>query len=172
MNTTWARRWLASVVDKARAGKLPGVVEIIGSLDGVNVLYWAKWHSWKSRTYTGNGHKTWAHISCDRAAGNAVCDFFAGFDPLGVFVPISTTIIQAPAFPGRLVSVKVPRMRGSAILRWQARMKERGWRIKVDGVFGPESEGVLIKFQKEKKLKADGILGPKSWSAAWTTKVT
>lgn len=172
MNTTWARRWLAFVVDSAKAGKLPGVVEIIGSLDGVNVLYWAKWHNWVARAYTGAGHKTWAHISCDRAKADEVVDLFFGFSPAGTFVPVSLTTSVFPPFPGRLISVKTPRMRGSDVLRWQARMRERGWRIKVDGVFGPESEEKLRKFQAEKKLKVDGILGPKSWAAAWTAKVT
>lgn len=172
MSTPWARRWLAWFVDQCRAGKMPGVVEIIGSLDGVNVLYWAKWHNWVARAYTGSGHKTWAHISGDRAKGNTQTDFFAGFDRGAVFVPVSLPANYVPAFPGRLISLKTLRMRGTDVLRWQKRMHYRGWRIACDGVFGPQSAEMLVKFQKEKKLKTDGVLGPQSWAAAWTAKIT
>ncbi len=172
MNTTWARRWLAWLVDQCRAGKMRGVIEIIGSLDGVNVLYWAAWHDWKAKASTGSGHKTWAHISCDRAFGDRECDFFAAYDPLVAWQPVTLPVAYAPPFSGRLLSLKHPMMRGGDVLLWQKRMRTRGWRLSVDGVFGPQSRDVLVKFQKEKKLKADGILGPASWAAAWTAKIT
>jgi hypothetical protein len=172
MNTPWARRWLAWFVDQAKAGKMPGVVEIIGSLDGKTVLYWAKWHSWVPRTYTGQGHKTWAHISVDRAFGNTPVDFFAGFAVDAVFIPASLPATYVPPFSGRVIRLRSPRMRGTDVLQWQKRMSYRGWRIACDGVFGPQSESVLTKFQKEKKLKIDGILGPQSWAAAWTATIT
>lgn len=172
MNTPWARRWLAWFVDQTKAGKMPGVVEIIGSLDGRAVLYWAEWHNWVSRVYTGAGHKTWAHISGDRARGNDRSDFFTGFDFGVVYVPVSLPATYVPPFPGRLVRLKDPRMRGTGVLQWQKRMSYRGWRIACDGVFGPQSAGILTKFQKEKKLKVDGILGPQSWAATWTAKIT
>jgi hypothetical protein len=172
MNTPWSRKWLAWFVDQVKAGKMPGVVEIIGSLNGSDVLYWAAWHGWASRRYNGQGHKTWAHISGDRAKGNDRTDFFAGFDPNGSNPPVSNPPGYAPPFPGRLIRLKRPQMRGSDVLQWQKRMHYRGWRIDCDGVFGPQSQAKLIQFQKEKKLTVDGILGPQSWAAAWTTKIT
>lgn len=172
MNTTWARKWLGWFVDQVKAGKMPGVVEIIGSLNGATVLYWAAWHSWAPRTYTGQGHKTWAHISGDRAKGNTRTDFFAGFDPNVSTVPVSLPGAFVPPFRGRLVKLKTPQMRGSDVLQWQKRMSYRGWRIACDGVFGPQSAGMLVKFQKEKKLQVDGVLGPQSWNATWTAKIT
>src|SRR4051812_264778 len=162
MNTPWARKWLAWFVDQVRAGKQPGVVEIIGSLDGRNVLYWAKWHNWVARAYTGSGHKTWAHISGDRALGNTYTDFFAGFNGNVATVPVSLPSTFVPPFPGRVVSLKHPLMRGSDVLVWQKRMSYRGWRIACDGIFGAQSADMLTKFQREKKLKVDGVLGPQS----------
>lgn len=172
MNTAWSRKWLAWFVDQVKAGKMPGVVEIIGSLDGKKALYWAAWHNWVPSTYTGQGHVTWAHISCDRAKGNNHTDFFAGFNPGVSTVPVSLPATYVPPFPGRLISLKSPQMRGSDILQWQKRMSYRGWAIACDGVFGPESKSKLLQFQKEKKLKVDGILGPESWKATWTAKIT
>lgn len=172
MNTPWARKWLAWFVDQCKAGKMPGVVEVIGSLNGSNVLYWAAWHNWVPQNYTGSGHKTWAHISGDRAKGNTDTDFFAGFSPDLSTVPVSFPSGTVPPFPGRLISLKHPNMRGSDILTWQKRMSFRGWNIACDGIFGPQSEDKLVKFQREKKLKVDGILGPQSWNATWTAPIT
>lgn len=55
---------------------------------------------------------------------------------------------------------------------WQQRMKARGWRLAVDGVYGPESERICRQFQREKRLAVDGQVGPQTWRAAWTAPVT
>ena len=79
---------------------------------------------------------------------------------------------KAPPYPwgARTVSRRSTRLEGVRV--WQARMRERGWRIAVDGIYGRESERVCRAFQKEKGLTVDGILGPETWRAAWTAKVT
>jgi peptidoglycan hydrolase-like protein with peptidoglycan-binding domain len=51
-------------------------------------------------------------------------------------------------------------------------MRNRGWRIAVDGIYGPETRGVVTSFQREKKLKVDGYIGIQTWNAAWTAKIT
>ncbi|BAY61109.1 cell wall hydrolase/autolysin [Calothrix brevissima NIES-22] len=35
--------------------------------------------------------------------------------------------------------------------------------VEVDGVYGPQTEGVVKNFQKQNGLVADGIIGPASW---------
>lgn len=55
---------------------------------------------------------------------------------------------------------------------WQQQMKQRGWRIGVDGRFGPQSRRVAIQFQKEKGLRVDGGVGAETWRAAWESPVT
>ena len=52
--------------------------------------------------------------------------------------------------------------------RWQQRMKDRGWTITVDGLFGPRTAAVARAFQTEKRLAVDGLIGPATWAAAWT----
>lgn len=37
--------------------------------------------------------------------------------------------------------------------------------VKVDGIFGPETEGAVIRYQRELKLHVDGIVGPETWGA-------
>lgn len=58
------------------------------------------------------------------------------------------------------------------VRKWQQRMKDRGWTIGVDGLYGPQSESVCRSFQAEKGLAVDGLVGPKTWSASWTAPVT
>jgi len=55
---------------------------------------------------------------------------------------------------------------------WQARMVERGWTLRADGIFGPRTEQVVRHFQAEKGLRVDGVLGTRTWKAAWTTPIT
>jgi hypothetical protein len=72
--------------------------------------------------------------------------------------------IIVPAYPGLVRRGH----RGKAVLAVQRRLKERGWRITQDGIFGPGTESVVKAFQKEKRLTADGIVGPITWRKLWT----
>lgn len=46
-------------------------------------------------------------------------------------------------------------------------MKQRGWSIEVDGLFGPQSDRIARLFQLEKGLIVDGIVGPRTWQIAF-----
>ena len=68
---------------------------------------------------------------------------------------------------GRTRNSTVPDVR-----TWQAKMRDRGWTIGVDQQFGPQSEDVCRKFQREKGLTADGLVGPQTWNMTWSAPVT
>lgn len=55
---------------------------------------------------------------------------------------------------------------------WQQKMKDRGWTISVDGIFGPGSAKVASQFQREKSLREDNAVGHESWAATWEEPVT
>ncbi len=55
---------------------------------------------------------------------------------------------------------------------WQQKMRDRGWSMTVDGVYGPASENVCRQFQSEKGLGVDGMVGPATWGATWSAPVT
>lgn len=85
--------------------------------------------------------------------------------------PQTSPTSSAPAFPGPIL-IQPPVRRTETCRRWQQRMRERGWRITVDGWYGPASERVCRQFQTEKGLSVDGRVGPQTWAGAWTAPVT
>lgn len=58
------------------------------------------------------------------------------------------------------------------VRRFQARLKQRGWRIDVDGRFGPQTDRVVRAFQAEKGLVVDGKVGRLTWAAIWNAPIT
>lgn len=54
----------------------------------------------------------------------------------------------------------------------QQRLKDRGWRISVDGRYGPDTRDVVRKFQHEKRLRVDGGVGAQTWAALWEAPIT
>lgn len=73
-----------------------------------------------------------------------------------------------PTFPGLMVRGNM----GPGVRALQQRLKERGWKITVDGEFGPKTDRIVRAFQKDKGLTVDGEVGPRTWSALWTTAIT
>lgn len=63
-------------------------------------------------------------------------------------------------------------MRSDNIKTWQQRMRERGWDIVADGIYGERSATVARAFQREHRLTVDGIVGPATWRAAWERPIT
>ncbi|MET9711614.1 peptidoglycan-binding domain-containing protein [Nocardiopsis alba] len=60
-----------------------------------------------------------------------------------------------------------PATQHESVAVWQERMRERGWNIAVDGVYGGQAEVVCRLFQGEYDLDDDGIVGERTWNAAW-----
>lgn len=141
---------------------------------------------WLRRPYHGtNGH--WHHVHW-QSRSTKERDNFAGYtevieDAINVPEPnVGGTMGQsggkgisaAPKWPGGKALSATPKTKYSAVAKaWQRQMKARGWRIDVDGYYGPASAKIARAFQAEKKLSSvDGKLGPETWAAAWLTKVT
>ena len=61
---------------------------------------------------------------------------------------------------------------GAGVRALQQRLKDRGWKITVDGEFGPETARVVRGFQQDKHLTVDGEVGPQTWRALWTAPIT
>lgn len=155
---SWSRDWLAWLVGECRAGRMPMVVEIIGSLDGAKPSYWAAWNNWAQQLYTGQGHVGWAHVSWDRAQAAKKAGLFANY---------RRSESGAPAYQGRVLKLATPYMRGQDVSQWQSAMRTKGHTITVDGVFGPQSDSVARAFQRVRGLDVDGKVGPATWAASF-----
>lgn len=83
--------------------------------------------------------------------------------------PVSAPSGQdVPTFPGTTRRGS----RGDAVRQVQQRLADRGWRIGVDGDFGPQTFRVVTGFQSDKGLEVDGIVGPITWGSLWTSPIT
>ena len=76
---------------------------------------------------------------------------------------------SGPPWPGRKIREGDW---GNDVREWQTQMKNRGWRISVDGDYGSQSKSVCEAFQGEKGLDVNGVVGADTWTAAWNAPVT
>lgn len=76
-------------------------------------------------------------------------------------------------FSGRTMTVADRGTFRTDVRDWQRQMKARGWRITVDGLYGPQSASVAQRFAREKGLRAaPGTVDAAAFAAAWTAKIT
>ena len=62
--------------------------------------------------------------------------------------------------------------KGVFVVQLQQKLKDRGWKITVDGQFGPATEKVIRAYQKEKGLTIDGLVGNQTWNSIFKSPVT
>ena len=82
--------------------------------------------------------------------------------------PSPAPVSNMPAFSG----LQRRGAKNTAVYQFQAQLKARGWKIEVDGNFGPRTEAIVRQFQAEKGLVVDGLVGEKTWAAIWHSPVT
>jgi hypothetical protein len=83
-------------------------------------------------------------------------------------VPAAPVAPSPPAFPGVVKAGAT----GEAVRQVQQRLRDRGWRLPVSGVFDGATDLVVRKFQVDKGLTSDGLVGSKTWAALWRSPVT
>lgn len=57
----------------------------------------------------------------------------------------------------------------AAVKAWQLFLNSQGANLKVDGVFGKNTEAATRRIQAKIGTKADGVVGPKTWAATEAT---
>ena len=57
--------------------------------------------------------------------------------------------------------------KGEWVVIAQGRLVVAGYKIEVDGVFGPKTEEAVKKYQADHHLTVDGIIGKNTWSALY-----
>ena len=149
----------------------------IGAIDHIGLVI-APLANGRVRTIEGNAAITgksdgvWVH---DRSTSFIVGYGYPSYTGAATLVAKNDTKpatppkgVAAPPFPGLMLLNKT----GAGVRALQARLKARGWKITVDGEFGPQTDRIVRAFQKDKGLTVDGEVGPKTWSALWTTAIT
>ncbi|MCZ7478930.1 peptidoglycan-binding domain-containing protein [Micromonospora sp. WMMC273] len=107
MDFDGSRDWLLWLIAEARAGRKPGLVEVIGQPKGQPVLYWAKWNGWKAKVYTGSGHDRWTHLGVDRSVLAKTADLkLLAWTPGSVSKP--TPAKPATPAPGPVLPFPLP----------------------------------------------------------------
>ncbi len=67
-------------------------------------------------------------------------------------------VIQSPEQPGLLHRGG----EGVKVRRLQRQLRQEGFKIRRDGLFGPQTERAVRRFQKRNHLEVDGIVGPET----------
>jgi hypothetical protein len=119
------------------------------------------------RPYTGlNPHNHHMHVSIRAASRDELSPW--PWSATAVKLPFTSThpvlAGHAPSFPGTLLRQG---SQGSHVRSIQQQLKELGYAIAVDGVFGSHTREVVVAFQRKKNLLPDGIVGPKTWAGLW-----
>lgn len=73
-----------------------------------------------------------------------------------------------PQWPGRVLKLDTPYMRGADVRLWQQKLKDRGWAIDVDGIYGPQSNAVCAKYQERIGLPVTGKIDQATWDMTWS----
>lgn len=55
--------------------------------------------------------------------------------------------------------------RGEDVKKLQKALNANGYKLSVDGKFGPQTQKAVKDYQKKNKLKVDGVVGKNTWSA-------
>jgi peptidoglycan hydrolase-like protein with peptidoglycan-binding domain len=101
--------------------------------------------------------------------------------------PPGTTSTHLPAFKGRLDYAKqAPRldslghhsrrdlrdgMTGEDVRALQRALLGKGYRVDIDGNFGPRTERAVMDYQRDHQLKVDGLAGPLTLAALANVRV-
>lgn len=51
------------------------------------------------------------------------------------------------------------------VIHLQEQLVRAGYKLSIDGIFGYETEGAVMQFQKDARLVIDGIVGAKTWKS-------
>lgn len=88
-----------------------------------------------------------------------------GLDPDGIVGRNTRPLLAAAPAAAKIRRPTLRRgARGPHVRYLQARLSAHGYRIKVDGIFGPDTSGFVYVFQKAHRLTPDRIVGPVTWA--------
>jgi len=86
----------------------------------------------------------------------------------GVVGPTTYRVLRGTEKTARLVRqlrLSRPPLSGQDVLNVQRVLRRTGYRVRVDGHFGPETDIAIAQFQRKHGIEPDGMVGPRTWAA-------
>lgn len=118
-----------------------------------------------------NIRQHWGPINRRAAELRAECDaMLQQVQTIVDAAPDVCTVLRSGSVPpgGSVPAGTPPTLRrgmaGDDVRRLQEALRQRGLLAAVDGVFGPQTEAAVRRFQADNGLVADGVVGPASWA--------
>ncbi|MFI6822714.1 peptidoglycan-binding protein [Micromonospora sp. NPDC050187] len=74
----------------------------------------------------------------------------------------ATGVVDATTWPSLVLTVRSGST-GQGVHAVQRQFNKHGYRLTVDGAFGPATDAAARDFQRQNGLTADGIVGPNTW---------
>lgn len=135
-------------------------------------LIYQRKNGFKSKPYTGpNKHKKHAHVSVGNGPdgrSTSGYDSTASWEIDDLGKPVKPGKPSKPSTEKNRLGDKMDTVRrgskGLVIRILQGVLNGRGYKVSIDGIFGPQVEKALKSFQSSHKLAVDGICGPKTWN--------
>jgi hypothetical protein len=130
-------------------------------------------NSFKAEDYHGvNAHKTHVHVSVGNGPdgrSTSGYDNTTGWGIADLGKPSQPAKPSKPSTGTNNPGDKMPTLRrgskGTDVKRLQALLTANGYKVSMDGIFGPQTEKVLRSFQSKHAKPSDGIVGKLTWSA-------
>lgn len=86
----------------------------------------------------------------------------------GVVGPTTYRALRGTEKTARLVRqlrLRRPPLAGQDVLIVQRTLRRAGYRVRVDGHFGPETDVAITRFQRKHGIEPDGMVGSQTWAA-------
>jgi peptidoglycan hydrolase-like protein with peptidoglycan-binding domain len=86
----------------------------------------------------------------------------------GIVGPATSVALHRTPRSVRLVRqlwLQQPALTGQDVVAIQRALRRAGYRVGVDGHYGPQTEVAVAGFQRTKGLYPDGVVGPRTWNA-------
>ena len=97
-------------------------------------------------------------VTVDGVVGSVTWSrLFSGTVNMALTATVSTA--SSSSYPGLLKYGSS----GTAVKQLQQALVNKGYKISVDGAFGPATRSAVMSFQSSKGITADGIVGPVTW---------
>jgi len=186
--TVWHAQWFAQ---HGRFGNTPRVGAfaffdwqrsgIIGGIDHVGVVV-GKTSDGRIITYEGNTSnaflKRYRHPSYIYGYGYPFW-LDEAYTNLKLVKDTSSSDTKFPLPKGHWFGVESPNPKNHSgawaedrpkVKRVQELLNKHGYKLAVDGIYGPKTRAAVIDFQKKNGLDADGLVGPITWNALVSKK--